>query len=243
MAVVDTGGSLLVGEAFAAALRARTDLPVRYVINTHFHPDHTLGNAAFEVGDTVFVGHRNLPRALAERGPHYLARMADIMGAAAEGSAIVLPTLLVEDRLLLDLGDRELELRAWSTAHTSADLTVLDRQTDTLIAGDLLFMQHLPVVDGSLNGWLDWHTHATEIDVDRVIPGHGPVIADWPQALAPQATYLEALRDSLRAEIARGVDLGTASETLPAANRNDWSLVDDYHPRNVITGYTELEWE
>jgi glyoxylase-like metal-dependent hydrolase (beta-lactamase superfamily II) len=85
VAVVDSGGSRAEGDALLAAIRARTPLPVAYVINTHLHPDHVLGNAAFRdsPGGTAFVGHERLGRRLAEAGPHYLASMRRILGEAA----------------------------------------------------------------------------------------------------------------------------------------------------------------
>ncbi|MEM9223943.1 MAG: quinoprotein relay system zinc metallohydrolase 2 [Pseudomonadota bacterium] len=248
VAVIDTGGSMAVGRELLAAIRAETDLPILYVINTHMHPDHTLGNGAFrgtgpDGGDPVFVGHAKMARSLAGRASHYLqAGVEEIGQALVDEIEIVLPDESVDDQRRLDLGDRPLVLQAWSTAHTDNDMTVLDEATGTLFAGDLLFMSHLPVVDGSIAGWITLHDRLREIPAERVVPGHGPASAPWPESLIPQETYLKTLAKDVRQAIQSGVPMGRAvAEAAPPTG--DWELVDEFHKRNVTAAFAELEWE
>jgi quinoprotein relay system zinc metallohydrolase 2 len=243
VAVVDSGGSVVEANLLLAAIRALTDKPVRFLINTHMHPDHVFGNAVFrDLGAAIF-GHRRLPLALAGRAGQYLSRFRQQMGEdAMRGVEIVVPSVLVEDRTVLDLGGRKLELRAWQPAHTDNDLTVLDLQTQTLCAGDLVFVEHVPTLDGSLLGWLRQMEELAVIRAEQVVPGHGPV-SRWPQALEGQARYLTVLADDVRKAIADGRPLSEAVEVAGQSEREKWVLFGEYHGRNATTAFAELEWE
>jgi quinoprotein relay system zinc metallohydrolase 2 len=242
VAVIDTGGSLREGRRLLAAIRAVTPKEIRYVINTHAHPDHVFGNAAFTSPATVFVGHRNLPRAISERGPFYISAFRRDMGAVLDGVELIAPQQAVADEAKLDLGNRVLTLRAWRTAHTDNDLTVFDAATQTLFTGDLVFLRHIPVVDGSLRGWLAVLPQLSEIPARRAIPGHGPV-APWPSALDDERRYLERLARDCRAMIAAGTPLAVAAQTAALAEKSHWDLFAEYNARNATAAFAELEWE
>jgi len=242
VAVIDTGGSVREGRRLLAAIRQITDEPILYVINTHGHPDHIFGNAAFQQ-PTVFVGSHNLPREMAERGPYYLNSFRSAMGPLLDEVKIVPPSVTVDDQLQLDLGHRKVTLRAWRTSHSESDLTVFDENNGVLFAGDLVFLRHVPVLDGSLRGWLKTIDELAKLPAKTVVPGHGPASASWPAAIDPERDYLDRLQSDCRDLIKRGVPLAAASQLAAASEKSHWELFDDYNARNATAAYSELEWE
>jgi quinoprotein relay system zinc metallohydrolase 2 len=242
VAVIDPGGSLADGQRLRTAIRARTALPIRYVIYTHDHPDHTFGAGAFTQDHPVFVGHWRLPSELSSRVVYDHGRLAAVLDEAAVGWPVT-PGMLVHDSATLDLGGRMLSLTAHGPAHTDTDLTVLDGATATLWAGDLLFVGRVPALDGSLAGWIEEVRHLRDLPAARAVPGHGPAAVAWPGAAADELRYFAVLQRDVRAAIAAGRDIPETVSGAAASERGKWALFDAYNGRNVTEAYRELQWE
>jgi len=245
IAVIDTGGSLKTGQALRDAIRQVSNLPILYVINTHVHPDHIFGNAAFIQDKATFVGHEKLPDAMERRRENYLRINQQWLGDAFAGSEIVKPSMLVKTTANLDLGERTLLLTAYPTAHTNTDLTVFDYKSATLWTGDLLFVERTPSIDGDIKGWLAVINELKTNEAEFAIPGHSSVLKDanWKKQLNDEERYLWTLLNDIRASIKKGEVMEKAIGTAAASERSYWQLFDIVNRRNVNNIYPGLEWE
>jgi len=243
VAVIDTGGNPGQGKALKNAIENTTSKPICYVINTHVHPDHIYGNSAFKESGAKFVGHEKLARAMSVRGDYYLQKAPELLGITLTPKDIIPPDISVSSVLDLDLGGRTLKLTAHPAAHTDNDLSVYDPQTDTLWLSDLLFIEHLPSIDGSLKGWFAELEQLEKQSYKTVIPGHGSLVTDWPKSMQPEKEYLSALLLETRAAIKKGVFLEDAVSLIGLSFKNKWKLFDEFHRKNVTKAYAELEWE
>lgn len=243
VAVIDTGGSPRIGAELRAAIRKLTDLPILYVINTHVHPDHILGNAAFKDDHPTFVGHEKLADAMVQRKDAYLRNQPGWVGADAAGSELIPPSLAVAGTQTIDLGGRSLQLTAHPAAHTNNDLTIFDTTTATLWTGDLLFVERTPSFDGDLKGWLQAIAQLRSIPAVRAIPGHGPVTADWHAALDDESRYLSTLLEDARTAIRQGKSMEQAIDGAALSEQGKWVLFNIVNRRNISRVFPILEWE
>ena len=243
VAVIDTGGSLKVGKELRLAIKKITDKPILYVINTHVHPDHIFGNAAFLEDKPQFVGHAKLGDAMQLREEAYGKLNSKYLGEDAKGSIIVKPTLPIKEITELDIGDRTLKVTPYPNAHTNTDISVIDSKTSILFTGDLLFIERTPVIEGDIKGLISAIDMLKTYPVKQVVPGHGPVTQDWLQALTNEQRYLNKVLADIRANIKAGKSMNDAMNTVAADEKDKWLLFDIANRRNVNTIYPALEWE
>lgn len=250
VAVIDPGGSAAVATALREAIEQRTNLPIEYLVLTHTHPDHVLGAGVFADVPHI-IAHQRYRLALAFRTEQDTNRFHDLKPDRAAAA----PTVELDSGMstALDLGDRLLQVVAMSPGHTDHDVIVVDTNSATLWASDVIFGTRLPSLDGNLKGWLSVLEQVeTDYVVDQVVPGHGPV-APLAQLLSPQREYLVGLRDRVREQIRAGRSLSDATkdaEQEASEGRlagsdaaNGWLLAPLHHPINVTQAWIQLEWE
>ena len=158
---------------FIEAITRVSAAPVRTVINTHQHGDHTNGNCLFD--SATIVGHRNCRAAVLSQT---IGGVEAIWGPVDWGDLTIrAPELVFDDRLDLFAGDRRIELHYIGTAaHTTGDVVIWLPDDRVLFAGDLVFNGGTPfVLMGSVSGSLVALQTLRGFDAETIVPGHGPV--------------------------------------------------------------------
>ena len=205
---------------FREAIGRLSEQPVRTLVNTHAHLDHTFGNYLF-AEDAVIVGHTNCRAEILHDAPELPARARQMFPSVEWGAIeVVAPSLTFEDRLSLYAGELELELIYVSPAHTNTDVVVWLPERKVVIAGDIVFHRGTPfALMGSVAGWLDALDRLRALGAETIVPGHGPIAG--PEVLDDVADYLRFVQGSAKAgfeagaaplEVARELDLGRFGE-------------------------------
>ena len=252
IAVIDTGGSHQIGEAFRKAIKKVSKKPIKYVINTHGHQDHIFGNTAFISEGATIYGHYNLKKFLQERGSQYVRQINEI-GDEIKGTSIIFPhkiiaetsqdeTKKLSDEITIDLGNRKLLLVSHPTSHTYADATVYDLKTKTFFVGDLVQDERLPTMDGLTKEWIKLLDEIEKVDFKIMVPGHGKVQTDN-AALKKTKTYLQVLYNDVIDALKKDIPAEKVIEIAAKSEKNKWLLFDLVNPGNVDRTFMRYEWE
>ncbi|MFH1026442.1 MAG: MBL fold metallo-hydrolase [Pseudomonadota bacterium] len=227
--VVDTLISAKEGERFLADIRKVTNKPIKYVVNTHTHLDHAFGNCVFaRIGATV-ISH-NAERALLEKVGAGILQNSGNYGLKAEdmaGTVITLPSLAFSERLTIDLGNETVELIRTGPSHTEGSVVVHVPSGKLLFSGDILFSDFHPyLADGDINGWVKNIDALLAMDLQKIIPGHGPLSNK--KDLREMKEYL-LLFDSKARELAAesqdaGVIAAELKKVLPPRSMAEWMI-------------------
>ncbi len=207
----------LAGQLYES-IRSLTDLPVRYVINTHYHPDHTWGNSAFSDRGASIIARPETRDAIEKYTPIYMQYYRDEKPETWRrlmNVRMVLPDSLMDDRLRIDLGGIAVELYHLGAGHTAGDVFVFVPSARTVFAGGLVSNgYHVNMSDQGAD-FANWKAILGKLQgmgIERVVPGQGNVCGK--EALARQVEYLDAMITAGKTAIRRMKTLSEAVKTV-----------------------------
>jgi len=176
--VVDTLLSANEAKRFLRDIRTVSDKPIRYVVNTHHHLDHVFGNCEFAKLGAVIIAQENAGKAMEKSAAKTLANIG-AYGLSAEemqGTTPAYPVLTYGDRMTIHLGDERIELIHAPPSHTDGDTLVYLPDRKILFIGDILFTGYHPFLgEGNIAEWAKTLDEIKLMDVEKIIPGHGPL--------------------------------------------------------------------
>ncbi len=176
--VVDTLISAKEAKRFIKDIRSVSDKPIKYVVNTHYHLDHTFGNSEFEKLGAIIISHIVDKESLEKKGELTLknASKYGLTEQDMEGTKIAFPTVTFNGTMEIDLGDQQVDLLYKGASHTGGSILVYLPGKKVLFTGDILFTNYHPyIADGDIMGWTNVLDDIQKVDAVTIIPGHGPI--------------------------------------------------------------------
>lgn len=235
--VIDTGPSRRYGEQLRAAIRKVTDQPVVKVVNTHFHPDHFLGNQAF--ADAEIAALPATIQGIRTMGGPFADNMYRLCGDWEAGTEPIVPNH-AQGEDVERIGEHTLEFLALA-GHTDGDLAVFDRTTGVLFAGDLVFFDRAATTPhANIHTWLDSLARLKALPYQQLVPGHGPVVRDA-RAIQQTRDYLTWLATTLERAAEAGADMTEVMATPIPQQFAAIPLVHHEFSRSVTHLFPDLE--
>jgi len=241
--LMDPGGSWNGAEAIHEAVRAFTDQPVVYVINTGGQDHRWLGNAYWQAQGAKVIASEAAVEDQKARGSQQLSGLMNFLGDGLNGTEPSYADIMFVDTYILDFGGVRFEITHRGQAHTPGDSFVWLEEKDTVFTGDIVFVERILGVSGQSNvkSWIEVFEAIAALAPAHVVPGHGHATT-LKTATADTYDYLVNLRTRIGALIEEGGDILDA----PKIDQSAFSYLEQFDSlggRNAQTTYEQMEWE
>jgi cyclase len=239
--VVDTFTTPEAAHALLDEIRKVTTQPVRFVVNTHYHLDHTGGNAVFAEAGATIIAQKNLRGWVRTENLKFFGPTPK-PEQKARVEALVPPDETYDQAMDVYLGTRRVHLR-YLPGHTGGDTVVFVPDANVLFGGDLIWQKHLPnLIDATTSAWVETLDHILQVHPNATfVSGHGDV------ATAADVKDFRNYLSTLRADITKAKQEGKSGqalqdEVLPEiqAQYGAWGFFKNFAPRNIAQTEAEL---
>jgi cyclase len=208
LVAVDSLMSAREAQRFMKDIRKISKKPVKFLIDTHGHLDHTLGNSEFAKHGAIIISQENDQKNMQKAGAGMLqyAKQSGLTDQDLKGTRLAYPTLTFKERLTLDLGNKKIEIHYPGPSHTTGSVLVYVPQEKVLFTGDILFTDFHPFLgEANIEGWEKVLDAIMAMDVEKIIPGHGPISSK--KDVAEMKSYLSVFDQKAKELTAQSQDL------------------------------------
>ena len=235
--LIDTGSSQQYGKQVKEEIRKITNKPIKYILNTHHHPDHFLGNSAFSSGD--IYASEFTKNEIETNGDLYIVNLVNIIHEAMDKTKIKAPNQILTDKSL-DFDGYKLKI-FYLDGHTSSDIVIYDENTKILYTSDLVFYKRTPSTPhANMDNWIKSLKELEKIDYSILVPGHG-ISSTTKEPIKENITYLEYLDNTLKKAAKEGLDIFVIlSKPIPKEFKS-FTMFEEEFERSVINLYPSYE--
>ena len=237
--VIDSGSTFSYATQAYDKIKKIKDLPISYIINTHVHDDHWLGNSYYKTTGARIIGSSAFKTLPIEETTRMQKRVSE---DAYKKTTQTYPSIFVEDEKVLDFDGKKVYIKSVNhKAHTNSDLYVYIPSQKIVFVGDLVFNDRIPSVrDGNLQGWLDALDEIRSLGAEHIVGGHGDVVSR--DSLNMTYNYIKELQEEVSTLLDEGVDIADIVNKVTMPRYKDVNLYDSLHRQNVEVTYRMLEW-
>lgn len=240
VAVIDTFEDSAAAQELLATIRGITKLPIKFVVNTHYHLDHVNGNDVFAAAGATIFAQRNVSSWIRTENLHLFGEhISPAMKARIE--SLALPDVDYDDGVDLHLG-RTLQVR-YFPGHTGSDSVVIVSGANIVFCGDLLWKDHFPnLIDASTDKWIETlSAFQAQFGTSTLVPGHGGVAgADDVAAFKSYLTDLRSAIKKAQADGKSGDALVDAVQPTLLSKYGKWGWSKDFVRSNILQTAAEL---
>lgn len=238
--VIDTQGPRPLALKLREEIRTVTRLPVIYVINTHYHGDHTFGNQYFNTARAI-IAQRETREALIEKEKEQKAVFKRFFGEnSLEGFVLTPPDITFSEKMTLKIGSKTLLLIHTGPAHTGGDIYAYMPGERVVFTGDVLYRKRLPWLnDGSVEGALKALDELLALGAEVYIPGHGEVASR--EDVVEFRDYLTALVKEVKKMMGRGKTIEEIKAGIKLPAYATYMKYREWLPLNAEKVYNELK--
>lgn len=234
--LIDTGSSYEYGLQIKKEIEKITSKPIKYIINTHHHPDHFLGNSAFQ-SDIFATDYTK--NEITQNGDLYIVNLVNIVQSAMKDTKVKAPNKNLNSKIL-DLDGYKLEI-LYLDGHTKSDVAIFDSQTKILYSADLVFHKRTPATaHANIKKWIKSLEELEKIDYKFLVSGHG-IATTSKEPIKENISYLRFLDETLKQSAKDGLDIFEILGKPIPKEFESFTMFKEEFERSVINLYPSYE--